>query len=723
MSTAPDSRAFELALERIANGSVIASEAAALVAQMTLVERMECLDGDVDFWPGLADMIGGGYVEHTFPGGSCARLGVPGITFSDGPRGVVIEPATCFPVSMARGATFDIGLEERIGDAIGAELRVKGANFFGGVCINLPRHPAWGRSQETYGEDPVLLGEMGAALTRGTQRHVMACVKHYALNSMENTRFAVDVTVDERALHEVYLPHFRRVVDEGVASLMSAYNSVNGEWCGQSRALLTDVLRDDWGFEGIVISDFIFGLRDAAASVRAGLDIEMPFRMVRAQHLAEQLAGGDISQDEIDATCRRIVTTLLRFAPVYALPGDATVLLCDAHRALAREAAQKSIVLLRNQDELLPLRPDTTVAVIGCLGATANLGDRGSSRVNPPYAITPLDGLRAALGDDQVSFNDGADATELARVANAADVAVVVVGYTHADEGEYVGLEGTAHLQSLYPPQTPDTSELLSKAFQRNQGGERSMGPGGDRASIRLSEADQALIAATVAANPDTIVVVMSGSAVIMESWRHHVPVIVMLWYPGMEGGHALADVLLGRVNPSGRMPMTIPTDEAHLPVFDRAATTAIYDRWHGYTKLAHDGHEAAYPFGFGLSYTSFSHDGIYAVTDEEATDVTVTVTNTGIAIGSDVVQIYAGLPDSDVERAESLLVGFARTPELAPGETCTLTIPVPHQRLMVWRLPERDWWLEPGNYQLRVARHSDDPTAVQFATPLPLPG
>ncbi len=715
--------AFELALERIAGGSDVASEAATIVSSMTSAERLECLDGDVDFWPGLADMIGGGYVEHTFPGGSCARLGVPGITFSDGPRGVVIEPATCFPVSMARGATFDIALEERIGDAIGAELSVKGANFFGGVCINLPRHPAWGRSQESYGEDPVLLGEMGAALTRGAQHHVMACVKHYALNSMENTRFAVDVTVDERALHEVYLPHFQRVVDEGVASVMSAYNSVNSEWCGHNRALLTDVLRHDWGFEGIVISDFIFGLRDAAASVRAGMDIEMPFRMIRAQHLAQQLADGEITQDEIDATCCRIVATLLRFAPVYNQPADHTTLLCDAHRALAREAAQKSIVLLRNQDDLLPLQPDTTVAVIGRLGAVANLGDRGSSRVNPPYVITPLEGLRAALGPDQVSYAEGADAAEVARVANAADVAVVVVGYTHADEGEYVGLEGTAHLQSLYPPQTSETNELLTKAFQRNQGGERGMGVGGDRASIRLSQADEALIDATVSANPDTVVVVMSGSAVVMESWRHRVPAIVMLWYPGMEGGHALADVLLGRANPSGRMPMTIPTDEAHLPAFDRAATAVVYDRWHGYTKLAHDGHEAAYPFGFGLSYTSFSRDGGYAITDEEATDITVTVTNTGAVAGIDVVQIYAGLPDSAVERAESLLVGFARTPELAPGESCTLTIPVPHQRLMVWRIADRSWWLEPGNYQLSAARHSEDNRAVQFTTPLPLPG
>ncbi len=712
---------FDRALEHIAAGADVAEQAAELVAQMTHQERLECLDGDLDFWPGLADMIGGGYVEHTFPGGSCERLGIPGIAFSDGPRGVVIEPATCFPVSMARGASFDIDLEERIGDAIGTELRIKNANFFGGVCINLARHPAWGRSQETYGEDPVLLGEMGAALTRGVQRHVMACVKHYVLNSMENTRFCVDVTVDERVLHEVYLPHFRRVIDEGVASVMSAYNSVNGEWCGENRHLLTDVLREQWGFEGIVISDFIFGLRDAAKSVRAGLDIEMPFRMIRAQNLPEQMSSGEITQEEIDAACLRIVSTLLRFAPVFNESPQAALLCSTAHRALAREAAEKSIVLLRNEDALLPLPSATTVAVIGRLASVANLGDRGSSRVSPPSVVTPLDGLREALGEAHVMYSDASDLADAASVAAGCDVAIVVVGYTHADEGEYVGLEGTAHLQSLYPPQTPDTGALLTKAFERSQGGERSMGPGGDRANIRLSESDEALIEATAQANPNTVVVVMSGSAVVMESWRHHVSAIVMVWYPGMEGGHALADVLLGRVSPSGRLPLTIPVTEAHLPAFDRRGTTATYDRWHGYTKLAHEGNAAAYPFGFGLSYTTFEASNVHAVTDSEATDVVVTVTNTGTADGIDVVQVYVGLPDSTVERAEQLLVGFARTPSMAPGETCTLTIPVPHSRLMVWRSAEQAWWLEPGNYRFSVARHSADRTAIEFVTPLPL--
>ncbi|MEM8905268.1 MAG: glycoside hydrolase family 3 N-terminal domain-containing protein, partial [Actinomycetota bacterium] len=273
--------AFDEAARRVADGASALQEAAALVAALDVDELLGLLDGDVPFWPGLADMTGGGYYRHPWPAAAVDRLGIPGFRFSDGPRGVVIGSATCFPVSMARGATFDVELEEEIGRAIGRELRASGANFYGGVCVNLLRHPGWGRAQETYGEDPHHVGELGAALTRGVQELALACVKHFACNSMENARFSVDVTADERALHEVYLPHFRRVVDEGVASVMSAYNSLNGEWCGDSRRLLTDVLRDEWAFEGFVITDFIFGLRDPVGGLGTGLDVEMPFRQQR----------------------------------------------------------------------------------------------------------------------------------------------------------------------------------------------------------------------------------------------------------------------------------------------------------------------------------------------------------------------------------------------------------------------------------------------------------
>ena len=239
----PVNTPFDIARAKVRDGSPVAVEARALVDSMTVAEKLGCLDGDIDFWPGLGTMGTGGYHEQCWPAAAVPRLGIPGINFSDGPRGAVVGPATCFPVSMARGATFDPSLEEEIGNAIGAELRAIGATFTGAVCMNLLRHPAWGRAQETYGEEPLHVGHMAVAFTRGLQHHVMACAKHFAVNSMENARFTVDVVCDDRALHEVYLPHFRMVAESGVASFMSAYNSLNGTFCGDNKALLTDILR------------------------------------------------------------------------------------------------------------------------------------------------------------------------------------------------------------------------------------------------------------------------------------------------------------------------------------------------------------------------------------------------------------------------------------------------------------------------------------------------
>ena len=282
--------------------------------------------------------------------------------------------------------------------------------------MNILRHPAWGRAQETYGEDPHHVGELGAALTRGVQRHAMACVKHFACNSMENARFRVDIEVDEVALHEVYLPHFKRIVDEGVAVVMSAYNSVNGDFCGDNKALLTEVLRDEWGFDGFVISDWIFGIRDAAKSVVAGLDVEMPYRMVRAKGLRDGLAREDVTWEEIDRSIERVLSTLLRFDDVLQQPRPGyDVLARPEHRALAREAAAKSIVLLRNEQvdgsPMLPLTRAVVgrVAVLGRLASIVNLGDGGSSDVWAPDVVTVLDGTRAALPDAEVTHDDGSD--------------------------------------------------------------------------------------------------------------------------------------------------------------------------------------------------------------------------------------------------------------------------------------------------------------------------
>ena len=589
------------------------------------------------------------------------------------------------------------------------------------MCVNVLRHPAWGRAQETYGEDPVHVGELGAALTRGVQRHAMACVKHFACNSMENTRFAVDVTVDEAALHEVYLPHFRRIVDEGVASVMSAYNAVNGEWCGQSSTLLTDVLREQWGFDGFVISDWIFGLRDAGASVHAGLDVEMPYRMIRAFGLDDDLAAGACTTDEIDAAATRVIATLLRFHEVLDRPRPPIdVLAQPAHRALAREAATKAMVLLRNEPvdgaPTLPLDPDAlgSVAVLGRLAAVRNLGDGGSSDVWAPTAVTPLDGLRAALPAVDVRHHD-----DDASIAADAHAAIVVVGYTKADEGEFIGDSGTAHLTALMP--AADEPEVVAAYEARRAAEEHHFEPpgdptgaggfgfakGGDRASLRLRPEDEDLIAAVAAANPRTIVFLVAGSAVLIDGWDRTVGAVVQSWYAGMEGGHALADVLLGRAEPTGRLPFSVPAHPDHLPPFDRDAVEATYDCWHGYWKLAADGHAAAYPFGFGLSYTDLSLLGMGAAQHGDEIVATTTAVNAGTRAGVEVVQAYASAGGGPAK-----LVGFERI-ELSPGQRKVVEVRFPVARLARWDTAAHDWAPVAGPIEVALARHAADPDAA----------
>ena len=682
-------------------------EARVLVAMMTVEEKLGCLDGDLDAWAGLVEMSTGGYHQRTFPAAVVERLGIPGLQFSDGPRGCVIGEKTAFPVSMARGATWDPSLEERIGDAIGAELRAVGATYYGGVCINLLRHPGWGRAQETYGEEPYLVGEMGSALTRGAQNHVMACVKHFALNSMENARFTVDVVVDERALHEVYLPHFRRVVESGVASVMSAYNSVNGEWCGENATLLTTILREEWGFDGFVTSDFIFGLRDAVKSVVAGLDIEMPFRQQRHTSLAAAVADGSLPMTEVDRAVVNIVATLLRFAPTFERDAVPARVLSRAHRQLAREAATASMVLLRNEGGFLPLHGSSlrSVALVGRLAAVANLGDRGSSDVIAPDAVTFLEGMRAALPNVDVRHHD-TDVT----VAEAVDAVIVVVGFTHENEGEYVDQAGTAPLLgALFPERTPADEAAMAAVFANveNKGERRQFSPGGDRRSLSLLADDVALIESVAAINENVVVVVMSGSAVTVSPWIGRTRATVMSWYPGIEGGHALADLLLGGAEFTGRLPFVMAADEAQLPHWEIDAKTETYDLWHGHAKLRHDGNEPAFGFGFGLSYGSARIISAQIV-DEET--VECRVANTGERNTSIVVQVYGGVPGSSFERVEQRLIGFARVDVLA-GATTNQDVRI-DRRLLDVRV-DGAWVREALPIVLHIGQYAYDPDAV----------
>ena len=425
----------------------------ALIEQLTVHEKLGLISGSTPFWPGMAAIaLRDTPHRHPWPAGVLPRLGLKGLWFVDGPRGVVLHGgATTFPVAMARGASWDPALEQQIGEAIGREARSFGANWVAAVCVNLLRFPGWGRAQETYGEDPVHVGAMGAAITRGLQRHCVACVKHLALNSIDSSRFVVNVQINHRALHELYLPQFKACVDAGAGSVMSAYNRVNGEWCGQHRELLDQILKGRWGFEGLVVSDFIFGIRDGVKALQAGQDLEMPFRMVWEGCLEQALADGRVAPQRLNDAVRRQLQLQLTMPP-----GDvpSTVRNSPAHRRLARQAATESIVLLRNQAEELPWRELRSLAVIGPLAQTANLGDHGSSdtRPRPGQVITPLEGLRRAAPDLRLLSNNSDNPTSAAATAAQCDAALVVAGLDWRLEGEHIHPGDIAPILALVPP-------------------------------------------------------------------------------------------------------------------------------------------------------------------------------------------------------------------------------------------------------------------------------
>ena len=462
---------------------------------------------------------------------------------------------------MARGATFDVDLERGIGEAMSIEIRAQRLHLVWGLFASIfcGTRPGVGRKKPTWRRS-CHLGEMGAALAIGLQTHnVIATVKHYALNSMENARFKVDVQIDERALHEVYLPHFKTILDAGCATVMSAYNQMNGSFCGQSKALLTDILRVEWGFEGFVHSDWVMGLRNVYAA-SAGLDIENPEPLVFGKHLLAAVEAGQVEPQVIDQACRRILTTQYRFAcaedplPAYSLE----MVVQPAHIALALEAALKSAVLLKN-DLMLPL--DRTklkkLAVLGHLANKENTGDFGSSRVRPPYVVTALQGLQIALGE-ATEIVTGDETDVVAAVANAADAdaILVVAGYTARQEGEYIPEDMTLGVASdVLPAPKPAAANEPSAEEAR----------GGDRTSLSLPADQIALIEAACATGRPVLVVLVAGSAVLVEGWQSKASAILQNFYSGMEGGTALAQLVLAKW-PRRATSLTVAKDPAHYP-------------------------------------------------------------------------------------------------------------------------------------------------------------
>lgn len=644
-----------------------------MIPQLTLEEKIGIMSGQSTEEKLMDDLF---VIEHynmkPYPTMAIDRLGLPNVRFVDGPRGVVSGSSTCFPVSMARGATFDRDLEESIGKAIGAEVRAQGGNYFGGVCINLPRNPRWGRAQECYGEDQYHLGEMGAALTKGVQsQNVMACIKHFAMNSIENARFKADVYTDKRTLHEVYLPHFKRCIEEGAASVMGAYNKVYGDQASESKLLLKDILRDKWGFDGFTLSDFIWAVKDAVKAVQNGMNIEMPSLLVYHNELPKAVAEGKIDVKDIDEAVGYILRTIIYYEtrkdPIEYTPD---VIACPEHIEIARRAAEESMVLLKNNNNVLPFSKEKTnrIVVLGVLGDTENIGDHGSSKVHPYYTITPLRGLMKKMPTAEILYNDGTDIEKARALAKDADAVVIVAGYIHSDEGEFLA----------------DRSDIADM--------------GGDRASMRLHKRDVDLITGMKGVNDNTVCVLVGSSAILIDEWEDMMPSILFSFYSGMEGGNVLADILFGDVVPSGKLPYSVAFSEDDYPFFDPDCTRADYEYYHGYAKFDKEGKKVLYPYGYGLSYTSFAISAPKAEVFDHTAKITVTVKNTGTLKGAEIVQLYVGCEGSKVDRPVKLLKGFERV-TLEPGEEKEIALSVARKDMAYFDEAKDDFVEEDINY------------------------
>ncbi|EPR12146.1 beta-glucosidase family protein [Ruminiclostridium papyrosolvens] len=647
-----------------------------VLSEMTLeqkVYQMSC-DNDARYAP----LNPPRYNYIPYYAGEDLELNIPAVKFTDGPTGIVMSyNATAFPVSIARGSTWDTELEERVGNIIGIEGRSGGANFFAGVCINLLRHPAWGRAQETYGEDTVLLGKMGAALTKGVQKHMMACIKHYVANSMENARFKVSVEMDERTLREIYLPHFKECVDAGAAAIMSSYNRVRGEWCGHHDYLLNQILNGEWGFKGFVMSDFIWGVRDTVDAANGGQCMEMYATQYFGKRLVEAVRDGKVDKSKIDAAVKRILRQKIRFSFV----GDKAQYSPEKmgskeHAELAREVSEKSTILLKNEG-ILPLEKDKVkkITVVGRLAVEPNTGDlKGSSAVFPHYVITPLQGIINEAGSGiEVKYVDGRTPHQAQELSKNADAVVIVAGLTSLDEGEFITNGGDV---------------------------------GGDRKYLGLHPEDEDLIETVSKVNKNVIVVLQGGSTIIVEPWKNLAKAILIQWYPGMEGGTALANILFGKVNPSAKLPVTVPATPQQLPYYDMNATSIVYDYYHGYFLADKKKYPVSYPFGFGLSYTTYSYSNPKVSKKGDIISVSVDVSNTGKMAGDEVVQLYIGYRGSKVERHVKDLKGFTKI-HLEPGEKKTGVIEINKDDLAYYCPESKQWAVEDIQYVAMIGASS----------------
>ena len=740
-------------LDRNGNGALdiyeddrqsLEARVADVLSQMTLEEKIHLLKGS-----GIASAMGQGDPDG-IPGAvgtivPTPRLGIPTVYLSDGPAGLRILPTregedrtyycTAFPIATLLASSWNEDLIYEVGDAMGKEAQEYGIDVILGPGANLHRHPLCGRNFEYFSEDPLLSGYMGAAIVNGIESNgVGTSVKHFVANNQETERFLNNVLVSDRAMREIYLKGFEHIVERAQPwTIMSSYNKVNGTYTSESKELLTDILRDDWGFEGLVMTDW-FGGKNPPAQIAAGNDLLEPGTKKQWKALTKAAENGELSMADIDRAAGRILTLIFKTRKMQQFDYQENPDL-EAHAAITRRSASEGMVLLKNEG-VLPLSNNKNVALLGVTSYEFIAGGTGSGDVNEAYTISLEEGLRNA--GFQIN-QAGKEAFDAHKAANA--------------EG-FVKPEGMEAIFSPFtPPEIAYTAETLSNIVATSDVGiltlGRNAGEGGDRVEtddFLMTEKEQDMISAIAQAyhqaGKKLVVVLNIGGVVETHSWKSNPDAILLAWQGGQEGGNSVADILSGKVNPSGKLPMTFPVNLADhashanfpknpeqmtiggmmtqliFPPKERPDDKKVRDEdythydegiYVGYRHFDKHDMQVSYPFGFGMSYTNFELETATATVENDTITVGVVVKNIGQTAGKEVVQVYTEKMAPQVDRPIQELKGFAKTSLLQPEAVDSISIQIPVKELRYWDEDQNAWNLEQGNYKLKLGSSSRD--------------
>lgn len=718
---------------------------AEVVAAMTPEEKCTLIIGGR-----AASFNGIGFTNTGVPGAAgvingIPRLGIPTVVLADGPAGLRISPTregdsrtfycTGYPIATMLSSTWNLELVGEAGRNMGNEVLEYGVDILLAPGANIHRNPLCGRNFEYYSEDPLLSGKMAAAMINGIEENgVGTSLKHFAVNNQELNRLSNNAIVSERALREIYLKNFEIAVRESQPwTIMTSYNFINGEHAAESKRLLTDILRDEWGFEGAVMTDWNGGYDDAAI-VRAGNEMIQPGRDERYVNLLNAIHDGSLSMDDVDRAVTRILELVVRTPKFKGYkPSESPDL--KAHAKVCKKVADEGVVLLKNKSAALPMSKDNEIALFGVTSYDFIAGGTGSGNVNRPYVVDLMSGLSNVgfrLEPELDAFYKDYMKAEALRCARI-----------NGDNKWFIDRERAIEV-------VPD--ELIVKTAANADDAVitigRVFGEGKDRDyyhSYLLSEREKELISKVSdcfhEAGKKVTVILNVGGLVEMMSWQDKVDAIVLCWQPGQEGGNTVASVLSGDVNPSGHLPATISTEYALEPTaknfpqvyadkpFNYSYYRQLLDRklpLHTVRNIDYTEYEegiyvgyryfntfapkaVAYPFGFGLSYTTFDFNDMTVESAGDGWDVTVTVTNSGKVSGKDVVQLYVRAPKGKLDKPERELKGFAKTPEIAPGESCAVTIHVPAGSLASYDEQTGSWVIEPGKYLFMASKDASD--------------